>query len=66
MTVQELIEQLEQLNPDAEVRFAHQPNYPLWCHIGGLAVTPDGEAFLVEDPNTSGGYASADLWEMAL
>jgi hypothetical protein len=28
MTVQELIESLQDLNPDAEVRFAAQPSWP--------------------------------------
>lgn len=28
MTVKELIPQLEEMNPNAEVRFAFQPNYP--------------------------------------
>jgi hypothetical protein len=28
MTVQELIYELEQMNPDAEVRFASQPSWP--------------------------------------
>lgn len=34
MTVRDLIEQLEEMNPEAEVRFAFQPRYPLEYRIG--------------------------------
>lgn len=36
MTVQELIDALSQMNPDAEVRIAHQPSWPLELSVGGV------------------------------
>jgi hypothetical protein len=35
MTVQELIEMLQDMNPDAEVRLMYQPNYPLESRLQG-------------------------------
>ncbi|TFD19114.1 hypothetical protein [Cryobacterium sp. TMS1-13-1] len=37
MTVEELIEALQGLNPSAEVRMAYQPNYPLWSLAQSVA-----------------------------
>ena len=37
MIVQDLIEALQGLNPEAEVRVAYQPNYPLWSLSRGIA-----------------------------
>jgi hypothetical protein len=37
MTVEELVECLQDLNPSAEVRIAYQPNYPLWSLARGVA-----------------------------
>ena len=36
MTVRELIERLEEANPDAEVRWAAQPNYPFEYSISEI------------------------------
>lgn len=36
MTVQELIEALSGMNPDAEVRIAHQPSWPLVLSVGDV------------------------------
>ena len=36
MTVQELIEALSAMNPDAEVRIAHQPSWPFELSIGSV------------------------------
>lgn len=36
MTVQRLIEELEQMNPNAEVRFAAQPNWPFEYDIDSV------------------------------
>ncbi|MDP2234974.1 MAG: hypothetical protein Q8J88_00950 [Bacteroidales bacterium] len=44
MTVQQLIEELEGMNPEAEVRFASQPNWPFEYEISNVSgFTPDGE-----------------------
>lgn len=37
MTVQELIDELETLNPDAEVRLAFQPSWPFEHSLGTVA-----------------------------
>ena len=34
MNVRELIEELESMDPNAEVKIAHQPSWPLECSIG--------------------------------
>jgi hypothetical protein len=36
MTVQELIDALSQMNPDAEVRIAHQPSWPFELSVGSV------------------------------
>jgi hypothetical protein len=41
MTVQELIELLETVTSDAEVRRAHQPSWPLAFHFRGMADPTD-------------------------
>ena len=38
MTVRELIEELEYLDPNMEVRFASQPNWPFEYDIRGVVV----------------------------
>lgn len=46
MTIAELIERLQDLNPDAKVRIAYQPSYPLWGVAAGVAPGgDDGQAF---------------------
>lgn len=44
MKVQELIDQLGELNPAAEVRLAYQPNYPLWEAASALVAGNDDGA----------------------
>lgn len=67
MTVADLIAHLERCDPAAEVRFAYQPNYPLWATVGGVAASDDfPEVFLLQDADGENGYAEAELWEMAL
>lgn len=44
MTVRDLIEQLEEMNPEAEVRFAFQPRYPLEYRIGEEIVQTQDES----------------------
>jgi len=41
LTVSELIDILSDMNPDAEVRLAHQPNYPIWSVAGSVKAGSD-------------------------
>ena len=41
MTVQDLIDELEYLNPETEVRFASQPNWPFEYSITEVVVCSD-------------------------
>lgn len=41
MTVQELIETLSQMNPNAEVRIAHQPSWPFELSVGSVVSAED-------------------------
>ena len=54
MTVEELIAELEQLPPHAEVRLAMQPAWPFEYAIGAVTASlplPEGDAvYLVEGP----------------
>ncbi len=47
MKVRELIERLEDLDGEAEVRFAYQENYPLQDDIRGVWTDETGVAFIV-------------------
>ena len=47
MTVEELIEELQYLDPELEIRFASQPSWPFEYHIDG-AVESKGKVWLVE------------------
>lgn len=52
ITVREMIEVLEGLNPMAEIRIAYQPTYPLWCVAEGVAPgVHEGGPFLAECPD---------------
>lgn len=42
MTVAELIEALESYEPEAEVRIATQPNWPLQFHVAKVAMVETG------------------------
>jgi hypothetical protein len=48
MTVEELMEQLEQMPPDAEVRLAIQPAWPLTKLVGDVVVGEDGKVWIAE------------------
>ncbi|MCZ0983991.1 hypothetical protein O1L60_45335 [Streptomyces diastatochromogenes] len=48
MTVGELIEQLEQMDPEATVRLATQPQYPFEYSIGRVAEAEDGICWIGE------------------
>jgi len=45
MTVQELIEELNYVNPDAEIRFASQPKWPFEYSFSGPVEVEDEEGF---------------------
>jgi hypothetical protein len=79
MTVEELIALLEDCDPDAEVRLAHQPSWPLAFELRGVAVPDDagyegdeadapapGVVWLVEGGHPDGSpYAPGYLWDIA-
>ena len=52
MTVQELIEELSYVNPDAEIRFASQPSWPFEYSFSGPVEVADEDGlptvYLVE------------------
>ena len=45
MTVQELIEKLSYVNPDAEIRFASQPSWPFEYSFSGPVEVEDEDGF---------------------
>ena len=55
MNVQELIDQLQDMDPDAEVRLATQPSYPLQAKVSTVAeVFLDSDADEgIEEPRTA-------------
>lgn len=64
MTVQQLIEELEGMNPEAEVRFASQPNWPFEYSINRVVeVQPETERDIANDLLDEG---MADSMEEAL
>jgi hypothetical protein len=73
ITVGELVELLEECsNPDAEVRLAHQPGWPLAFQLHG--VVPDDDdgitdavVWLVAGDHPDGTpYAPTGLWDLAV
>ena len=54
MNVQELIELLEDCDPEAEVRLAHQPGWPLAFELRGVAV-PEEDVEPLPDADDAGG-----------
>lgn len=75
MKVKELIELLQEQDGDAEVRLAHQPNYPMDYALRGIAATEDWVdgiepadeenqiVYLVEGERL--GYGRRDVWDAA-
>ena len=69
ITVQELIELLEDCNPDAEIRLGHQPGWPLAFQLHG--VVPDDEDAITDavvwlvaaDHPDETPYAPTGLWQ---
>ncbi|WP_333745998.1 hypothetical protein [Streptomyces sp. IBSBF 2950] len=47
-TVADLIEKLEQMDPEAKVRLATQPGYPFEYTIGKVAEAEDGTCWIGE------------------
>ena len=43
MTVEELIEQLQEFNPDTEVKLGLQPNYPMKGSIKNICLERDSD-----------------------
>lgn len=77
MTVKELIEILEDFDPETEVRLATQPNYPLQHNVAGVvhtseltadavqAYTGDKDAevaWILEGSTPEQPYGSKDWW----
>ncbi|MEU3399521.1 hypothetical protein [Streptomyces filamentosus] len=48
MTVAELIETLEQMNPEAPVRLAFQPRYPFEHALGEVVEAEDGTCWIAD------------------
>lgn len=64
MTVTDLIEQLQEMNPKAEVRFAFQPRYPLEYRIGEEIVqTQDESKVYIADAGQIG-YLNSEVTEL--
>ncbi|QKV98277.1 hypothetical protein HUT19_41915 (plasmid) [Streptomyces sp. NA02950] len=61
MTVADLIEKLERMNPEAKVRLATQPNYPFEYTIGEVTETEDGTCWIAEGEQQ--GYLSGEAQE---
>lgn len=61
MRVKELMELLEEMDPDAEVKIAYQPNYPLEASIDTI-VDVDGKVYIRQHPFGRNDYAPADVY----
>lgn len=68
MTVGEMLEMLEGLNPDMEVRFASQPNYPFEYDIDNVLVvesenkrTGDSEEIVYLEEGRQIGYLPGNV-----
>lgn len=59
MLVQDLIDMLERLNPEAEVKFAGQPNWPMEYSIqSDIYEADNGDVYLFE--RSQEGYLTSD------
>lgn len=60
MTVRDLIEELECLNPDAEIKIAYQPYFPLYL-TPELVVEKGSNVYIAQPPHYSkNGYLDDD------
>ena len=62
MTVRDLMEILEMFDPNAEVKLAYQPNWPL-CTEAASAKQKDGVVFICESGFGGNDYAPRCLFE---
>jgi hypothetical protein len=72
MTVRELIEQLEDFDPELEVHLAYQPRYPLAARIEGAKearnvferrnATPRA-VYIFADASSANGYAPGSVYD---
>ena len=63
MTVRDLIEILEEMNPDAEVRFAQQPNYPFEYSIDGEVIQSEDTERVYLAEREQVGYLPGEISE---
>jgi hypothetical protein len=62
MTVEELMYELEGLDPNSEVRFASQPSWPFEYNIAGIvSVEVDGEEVVYLEEGRQLGYLPGEV-----
>ena len=62
MTVRDILNALDGLDPETEVRFAFQPNYPLEYSIDGIVeVNIDGEEIIYLGQGEQIGYLQEEV-----
>ena len=61
MKVYELMEMLEEMNPDAEVEIVYQPHYPMAVQAD-KAVEVNGTVYIRQDPYCSNNYAPGAVY----
>lgn len=64
MTVKELIEQLSDMNPSAEIRLAIQPNYPLEFDVQDEIVQTEDESKVFIGEGRQIGYLEEEPCEL--
>lgn len=64
MTVQELIEQLSEMNPSAEIRLAIQPRYPFEYSVQNEIVQTEDESKVFIGESGQIGYLEEEVCEL--
>lgn len=64
MTVKDLIEQLEEMNPSAQVRFAFQPRNPLEYSVQNEIVQTQDESKVYIADAVQIGYLNSEVTEL--
>lgn len=66
MTVRDLIEELENMNPDAEIRIAYQPNYPLYFVPDTVVETEEQDSVYIAEPlyGSDNGYLHSEVKQL--
>ena len=64
MTVQELIEQLSEMNPSAEIRLAIQPRYPFECGVQDEIVQTEDESKVFIGESGQIGYLEEEVCDL--